>query len=171
MQAHVMTWQRDVAGGAGARARRVKLTAEPWQALKAHALWSKRRWEKRKGIAAVRITRPMAALLLPAFASSLSNTSHFHASRLLPPLRLHRSHAAHLSAQLCILKESPSLPEQRAKSSVRLVAFTSGCLLQNALESRLPRLLVGAASGAWLRRWNCGLEASTRRGERGSHLL
>ena len=168
-----MTWQRDVAGEAGARARLAKLTAEPWQALKAHALWSKRRWEKRKGIVAVRITRPRAraALLLPAFASSLSNTSHFHASRLLPPLRLHHSHAAHFSAQLCILKESPSLPEQRAKSSVRLVAFASGCLLQNALEGRLPRLLAGAASGAWLRRWNCGLEATTRRRKRGGHLL
>jgi len=88
-----------------------------------------------------------AALFLPTLLAGFGHipAKLLYASQIFPPQSLHRSHAANLSAKLCVLKEGASLPEQRAESVVR---FASCCLLQKALKRRLPRLFTGAASSA-----------------------
>lgn len=87
------------------------------------------------------------------------------------PLRQHGSHLAGLSPQLRVLLESTSLAEQGAEATRLVSSSVRLRMLQDAFERRLARLLGCSPSGARFRHWNCGLEASARRGKVCRHLL
>jgi hypothetical protein len=87
------------------------------------------------------------------------------------PLRQHGSHLAGLSPQLRVLLESTSLAEQGAEATRLVSSSVRLRMLQDAFERRLARLLGCSPSGARFRHWNCGLEASARRGKGCRHLL